>query len=166
MVAPFTKGLGLEGVAGIRVLTHYAGRFYSPVYAHCQWGPGLQIASCAIGCQVVPSTRHMGCGFHAFWDLAEAQGFVEQMRGTAVCLVLIECVGRVVVHEKGLRAEKARVAAVLDWDPTLALQARSARAARSLSVPLAATWWFHVPLVEQSLAREVIEVQRARCEAV
>ena len=53
---------GVEGVVGVRAITHYAGRFFSPVYGYCEWKRGLHTASCAIGCMTVPGDRHQGCG--------------------------------------------------------------------------------------------------------
>ena len=68
---------GIEGLVGVRAITHYAGRFFSPVYGYCEWKRGVQTANCAIGCATVPGERHQGCGFHSYWEPQEAKVFVE-----------------------------------------------------------------------------------------
>jgi hypothetical protein len=163
-MSSFVEQFGVTGIVGVRAIVYFAGRFYSPVYGHCEWNRGVQTASCAIGCVTVPSDRHQGCGFHAHWEVDESKRFVEQIRGTADCLVLVECFGRVVVHEKGLRAEQARIIGVLDWDPRFTFFTYPVLAAHSQSaVPTAAARYFDVPLVDEYTATDVIETQRMRC---
>ena len=155
--------LGVTGVLGVRAIVSFAGRFYSPVYGHCEWTRGLQRASCAIGCTVVPGDRHQGCGFHAHWDVDESKHFVEQIRGTADCLVLVECFGRLAVHEKGFRAEQARIVSVLEWDPRFKFFVSPwGGRASTAPVPLAAARYFGVPLVNEGAAMVAIEQQRAQ----
>ena len=75
----FVEEAGITGLVGVRAIVYFAGRFYSPVYGHCEWTQGKQTASCAIGCATVPSDRHQGCGFHAHWEVDESKRFVEQI---------------------------------------------------------------------------------------
>jgi hypothetical protein len=164
MTRAFAEEVGLTGVVGVRAIVYFAGRFYSPVYGHCEWTRGKQSASCAIGCSLVPSDRHQGCGFHAHWEVDESKRFVEQIRGTADCLVLVECFGRVVVHEKGFRAEQARIVGVLDWDPRFTFFTYPVAAGNNQpSVPLTASRYFDVPLIDEYTASETIQGQRQRC---
>jgi len=159
----FAEHYGIEGLVGVRAITHYAGRYFSPVYGYCEWKRGIQRASCAIGCTTVPGEQHQGCGFHAFWEPHEAKLFVEHIRGTETCLVLIECFGRVVMHERGLRAERARIIAALDWDPRLIFSAWPALAEHhELSMPLCAARAFDVPLIDDAIAESLIQSQRER----
>ena len=44
----FAEHFGIEGLVGVRAITHYAGRFFSPVYGYCEWKRGVQAANCAI----------------------------------------------------------------------------------------------------------------------
>jgi len=164
MTQTLVEELGITGVVGVRAIVFFAGRFYSPVYGHCEWNRGTQQAACAIGCQTVPSDRHQGCGFHAHWEVDESKRFVEQIRGTADCLVLVECFGRVAVHEKGFRAEQARIVSVLDWDPRFTFFTYPVATKHSQpSVPLTAAKYFAVPLINEMAAEEMIQLQRARC---
>jgi hypothetical protein len=157
---------GINGVVGVRAIVYFAGRFYSPVYGHCEWNRGVQAASCAIGCASVPSDRHQGCGFHAHWEVDESKRFVEQIRGTADCLVLVECFGRVVVHEKGFRSEQARIVGVLDWDPRFTFFTYPlGDNAHQPSVPVTASRYFGVPLLDEYTASDLIHAQRQRCLA-
>ncbi len=157
----FAEYYSIEGLVGVRAITHYAGRFFSPVYGYCEWKRGILRASCAIGCLTVPGNRHQGCGFHAFWEPKEAKLFVEHIRGTEACLVLIECLGRVVMHERGLRAEQARIVAVLDWDPCTIFRTWPALAEhRELPMPVSAARAFDVPLIDDSAATDLINSQR------
>ena len=159
----FADHYGIEGLVGVRAITHYAGRFFSPVYGYCEWKRGLHRASCAIGCITVPGDRHQGCGFHAFWEPQEAKQFVEHIRGSDTSLVLIECFGRVVLHERGLRAERARIIAALDWDPRAVIGGWPALSAyRELSTPAAASRAFDVPLIDDCVAQNLIDSQRER----
>ena len=163
----FADELGVTGVVGVRAIVYFAGRFYSPVYGHCEWTRGKQSASCAIGCSMVPSDRHQGCGFHAHWEVDESKRFVEQIRGTADCLVLVECFGRVVVHEKGFRAEQARIVGVLDWDPRFTFFTYPVASGNNQpSVPLTAAKYFDVPLIDEYMASQTIQGQRQRCLAL
>ena len=165
MLPEFFEQNRIEGLLGVRAIVHFAGRFFSPVYGHCEWTRGVQQASCAIGCHTVPGDRHQGCGFHAHWNAADTQRFVEQIFGTADCLVLIECFGRVSMHEKGLRAERARIVAVLDWDPARAFYIQCPPAGRQkISVPFAAARYFGVPMLDEQMANAAIDAQRYRCE--
>lgn len=162
----FVEEAGITGLVGVRAIVYFAGRFYSPVYGHCEWTPGKQSASCAIGCAHVPSDRHQGCGFHAHWAVDESKRFVEQIRGTADCLVLVECFGRVAVHEKGFRAEQARIVGVLDWDPRFTFFSYPLGATqRQPSVPNTASKYFEVPLLDEASATHVIQSQKALCLA-
>lgn len=155
---------GLTGVVGVRAIVSFSGRFYSPVYGHCEWTRGLQHATCAIGCTAVPSDNHVGCGFHAHWELDESKRFVEQIRGTADCLVLVECFGRLVIHEKGFRAAQARIVGVVEWDPSQRLHPSPWGGRPSATpVPPAAAHYFGVPLVNESAAEAAIAQQRTRC---
>jgi hypothetical protein len=163
----FAEEFGITGVVGVRAIVYFAGRFYSPVYGHCEWTRGKQSASCAIGCSMVPSDRHQGCGFHAHWQVDESKRFVEQIRGTADCLVLVECFGRVVVHEKGFRAEQAKIVGVLDWDPRFTFFTYPVVTGNNQpSVPLTAAKYFDVPLIDEYTADETIQGQRQRCLAL
>jgi hypothetical protein len=158
--------LSLTGVVGVRAIVFFGGRFYSPVYGHCEWTRGLQAASCAIGCSSVPSDQHQGCGFHAHWGVEDSKRFVEQIRGTADCLVLVECFGRVAVHEKGFRAERARIISVLDWDPRYSFFSYPiASTASQPSVPLTAARYFDIPLIDDQTAEATIQAQRQRAVA-
>lgn len=160
----FVEDAGITGLVGVRAIVYFAGRFYSPVYGHCEWTQGKQTAGCAIGCTTVPSERHQGCGFHAHWAVDESKRFVEQIRGTADCLVLVECFGRVAVHEKGFRAEQARIVGVLDWDPRFTFFSYPLSTAHSQpSVPATASSYFDVPLLDEQAATQVIQSQKARC---
>jgi hypothetical protein len=155
------EDLGLTGLVGVRAIVSFAGRFYSPVYGHCEWTRGMQQASCAIGCTNVPGDHHLGCGFHAHWEVDESKRFVEQIRGTADCLVLVECFGRLAVHEKGFRAEQARIVSVLEWDPRFKFFVSPWGGRPSASpVPLTASKYFGVPLVNESAAAAAIAQQR------
>ncbi len=154
----------LTGLVGSRALVFFAERFYSPVYGHMEWRPGrvTEEASCAIGCGSVPSERHTGCGFHAHWQVQETLQFVEQIRGTADCVVLVECFGRTVVHEKGFRTLKARITAVVDWDPRMVFFTYlSSSVYPHPSVPEIASRYFGVPTIPQRDAQSLINVQRA-----
>jgi hypothetical protein len=31
----FAEHFGIDGLVGVRAITHYAGRFFSPVYGYC-----------------------------------------------------------------------------------------------------------------------------------
>lgn len=160
----FSDEVGVTGLIGVRAIVYFAGRFYSPVYGHCEWTQGKQTASCAIGCVKVPSERHQGCGFHAHWQVEESKHFVEQIRGTADCLVLVECFGRVVVHEKGFRAQQARIVGVLDWDPRLTFFTYPLASAHSHpSVATTAARYFNVPMLDECSAMDAIQVQKERC---
>ncbi len=164
MGAHFLEQAGISGLVGCRAIVYFAGRFYSPVYGHCEWSRGKQTASCAIGCATVPSERHQGCGFHAHWEVDESKRFVEQIRGTADCLVLVECFGRVAVHEKGFRAEQARIVGVLDWDPRYTFFTYPlATAHMQPSVPSTAARYFGVPLIDEYTAIDAIRTQREVC---
>lgn len=155
----------VTGLVGSRAIVYFAGRMYSPVYGHCEWPSGYPImqANCAIGCVDVPSDRHLGCGFHAHFEPIETQRFVEQIRGTADCVTLVECFGRIVTHEKGFRAQQARIIAVLDWNPhfmffTIPVGIAGPRA----NVPTLAQKYFGVPMIDVDTAERLIERQRAR----
>ncbi len=166
MNTAFVEDAGISGLIGVRAIVYFAGRVYSPVYGHCEWTQGKQTASCAIGCSTVPSDRHQGCGFHAHWEVDESKRFVEQIRGTADCLVLVECFGRVVVHEKGFRAEQARIVGVLDWDPRFTFFTYPLATAHTQpSVPNTAAKYFGVPLLDEFSATHAIQSQKARCLA-
>jgi hypothetical protein len=157
----FAEHFSIEGLLGVRAITHYARRFFSPVYGYCEWKRGAQTANCAIGCATVPGERHQGCGFHAFWEAQAARLFVEHIRGTETCLVLIECFGRVVIHERGLRAERARIIAAVDWDPRVMFGAWPMLSGhRELSMPVAAARAFDVSLIDESAAESLIQSQR------
>ena len=161
MFETFAEHYGIEGIVGVRAITYYGGRFFSPVYGYCEWHRETQTAKCAIGCGTVPGDRHQGCGFHSFWAPPDAKRFVEQIRATEACLVLIECFGRVVMHELGLRAEKARIVAVLDWDPrTIFASWRSPGQFSKLAVPMEAVRAFQVPLIDEHAAEDLILSQR------
>jgi hypothetical protein len=109
----------------------------------------------------VPGERHQGCGFHSFWEPREAKLFVEHIRGTETCLVLVECFGRVVIHERGLRAERARIVAAVDWDPRVMFGAWPMLCGHhELSLPVAAARAFDVPLIDESAAESLIQSQR------
>lgn len=160
-MSDFVENNGITGLVGIKAIVYFAGRFYSPVYGHCEWTQGKQTAACAIGCATVPSDRHQGCGFHALWEVDETKRFVEQIRGTADCLVLVECFGRIAMHEKGMRSEQARIVAVLDWDPRYTFFTYPLATAHTQpSVPHTAVRYFGVPLIGEKEARDVVYTQR------
>lgn len=151
--------LNTTGILGSRAIVSFVGRFYSPVYGHHEWEKGINAASCAIGCQSVPSDRHQGCGFHAHRQVDETVKFVSQIRGTADCVVLIECFGRVALHEKGLRSQKARIVAVADWNPRDFLNGLVFDTFPDhRNIPLLAADYFSVPLVSLDEAQSLIDM--------
>jgi hypothetical protein len=91
----------------------------------------------------------------------DSQHFVEQIRGTADCLVLVECFGRLALHEKGFRAEQAQIIGVVAWEPRLKnLLALPGERPAALSVPQSAAAYFGVPLVSEAAANGLIARQR------
>lgn len=65
-----------------------------------------------------------GCGFHACFELGAVVDFLgftlnATQEAWSWLLALVEAEGRVVVHEKGLRAERMRIVAQLDPDSTV-----------------------------------------------
>jgi hypothetical protein len=158
----------VTGLAGSRAIVYFAQKMYSPVYGHKEWFATfdgkhvVEEANCAIGCADVPSDRHQGCGFHAHFEVEETQKFVEQIRGTADCITLVESFGKIVTHEKGFRAYKAKIIAVLDWDVrplffTIPMGLNSAP-----DVPRIASRHFDVPIISVDTAQEIINRQRNR----
>jgi hypothetical protein len=67
----------------------------------------------------------------------------------------------VVMHELGLRAEKARIVAVLDWDPrTIFASWRAPGQFSKLAIPMEAVRAFQVPLIGEQAAEDLILSQR------
>jgi hypothetical protein len=63
--------------------------------------------------------------------------------------------------ERGLRAERACIAAAVDWDPRVMFGARPMlRAHAELSMPVAAARAFDVPLIDEGAAESLIQSQR------
>ena len=158
----------VAGLVGSRAIVYFAGSYFSPVYGTMRWTPTndgrhvTEVASCAIGCATVPSERHQGCGFHAHFLFSDTQQFVEQIRGTADCIVLVECAGRVVTHEKGFRAEKAKIIAVVDWDPRVVFFTFPSESISRPNVASLATKYFSVPMIDPETATWLIERQKTR----
>jgi hypothetical protein len=152
---------GVSGLVGVRVMQVEDGRYVSPVQTDFVWQPGLLMAECPLHCSRTPGDHpgmvRFSCGLYAFLDMRLALRFAGERRKLSDLVMLVECCGRVVVHEHGLRAELARVAAVLDWAPLL----WPSDLARSSPEAGTAADYFEVPLVDAGLAQQLIETQRA-----
>lgn len=103
------------GILGSRAVVIFNDHVYSPIYGHFEWKRGRLQAHCAIGCTEIPNDRHLGCGIHAHFAVGETMTFVEQIRGAADAITLVEATGHVALHEKGFRTEYAEIIAVVDW---------------------------------------------------
>ena len=153
----------VTGLVGVKAIVFFSGQYFSAIYGQNRWFPNhpTQEASCAIGCPTVPSDRHQGCGFHHHYDVDENKKFVSQIRGTADCIVLMECFGRIVTHENGFRSEKAKLIGVLNWDARTMFFTLPA-GLNSQSIPPRASEYFDVPLVDEHTATQLIHRQRSR----
>lgn len=151
--------LNTTGLLGSRAIVSFAGRFYSPVYGHQEWRRGVHESSCAIDCRYVPGERHQGCGFHAHKRISDTIAFVERIRGTADCIVLTEFFGRIALHENGLRAQKARIVAVADWNPREFVRSalKPPLYPSYTNVPLIAADYFSVPMLSADEAQAMID---------
>lgn len=81
------------------------------------WKPGENIAKCGIGCDRVLGEKspnmQCNCGFHGYHN--GDNDFGEELLGRVTAVV--EAYGKVIVGDRGFRAEKARILAIVD--PTL-----------------------------------------------
>lgn len=97
----------------VQYLLHPVGRLNMP-----SWTPGWNQAECAehrdwgkIVGHGLPPSRHCGCGFWSFYDPSNLHPGVRFSISQDVGAV-IEGAGRVYLHTKGFRAERARVKAL------------------------------------------------------
>ena len=117
------------GVYALRCLSYYGGFFFSPIYNGFVWSTDWKKASCTLELdefEEVPCDRHGptgGCGFHGVWEFNSVRDFIRSIQGQATVIVLAEYAGKIVAHERGLRASFCRVRAVLDWDVKAELSA-------------------------------------------
>lgn len=124
------------GILGSRAVVIFNDHVYSPIYGHFEWKRGRLQAQCAVvGCTEIPNDRHLGCGIHAHFAVGETMTFVEQIRGAADAITLVEATGHVALHEKGFRTEYAEIIAVVDWS-FRDMVGRSDWVASILNVPL------------------------------
>ncbi len=113
-------------VYGIRLFQEFGNRIYSPLFGSVQWDSRIQQAKCRnIFIHDIMKSAHPAptndcvCGFYANWTLADMIESANSDQANAILgysflgIGLVEAFGRVILHERGFRAEYMQIVGFL-----------------------------------------------------
>ncbi|HEY5985148.1 MAG TPA: hypothetical protein VIV12_02015 [Streptosporangiaceae bacterium] len=159
------------GVLGWKALLVRDAQYLSPMFPRVAWTPGVMAAVCQgkrfgfdgeeSRCLACPGEHaNYGCGFHAAWHVSGVASITGDWTSVTL-VVLLEGLGRVVVHELGWRSELARVVAPVARITQIGMGPDQERAA----APALAADYFGVPVMAQAEAERLVGDSRKRWDS-